>query len=781
MVERIFFDSVYKYTDPPRYFKANDPYFYRVDNIPLKQIQENCNFLKSQLEGLLGASGSIREVDRSEFSELKPYVDGTNNKVKVKPGKFTARVNDAYTVTPLQFLTQVLGYNLAEINTWESRTNIDLTLNNALNTFKSTLAADAMNMNGLVERTFTFAMQSADRPSQYLTSGQPGYLPSPLTPAYPNWSGRLWRSNTNESTDVVTQYELGNPSLGFFTLGNAEADFIKRWRGIARTSLVSVENELEVDIPAFDENDFFYIDETGTRRLLDANQRIDLVFIYTKSIDTSAAMISKFSNNTPTRITQPVLGIVKGAGLGVNLKRPQGGNATNDAGILTTTPDGTPLMLASVADENGDNIGIGSIKGSFPSPDDLMNISPLICENLEQNNYALIGQTVLPVAYVVVRKTASLNQNSVNIIEVDDLIDIRPFFRTTELSYNERAGLAAATPQVSLANPVVTEAVLDNAVRKIYDDYSARLNQIQSPNATPLQPRIVGAGYVRGGYWFGVEAVLADYVRRKYGISSEQQIKSEVLQRYGYPTGTVPHDLPDWDVAEWCARGNFNEKGIYPNDRINFHLFGPGFNGAAEVDFAAYQDRNRSSRIASLGTDRIHGSQSNTDKGNSCIYFVKKRIQIDRSQIEWAADYHVNAQLWNCAPLSCRTHKDGNNLAVASNASVWIDKKPTEFTIFVSWVAADQYNGSISAGASEPGDINVRPYMARNEGSRFAGFSVINNDIATHDYSHRTIDGESSAGVAIYPTLYFQIYGIPSGFLGNQADLQAQVPVMSLR
>ncbi len=90
MVQRRFYDSVYRFTDPIRYFKANDPYYYEVDNIPIKQLEENSKFLKDQIEGILGASGatSILEIDRENFSELKPYVDGTNNVVKVKPGRY---------------------------------------------------------------------------------------------------------------------------------------------------------------------------------------------------------------------------------------------------------------------------------------------------------------------------------------------------------------------------------------------------------------------------------------------------------------------------------------------------------------------------------------------------------------------------------------------------------------------------------------------------------------------------------------------------------------------
>ena len=43
-------DSPYKYTDPIRLFKANDPYYWEVDNIPLKQLEENVKWLKDQLK-----------------------------------------------------------------------------------------------------------------------------------------------------------------------------------------------------------------------------------------------------------------------------------------------------------------------------------------------------------------------------------------------------------------------------------------------------------------------------------------------------------------------------------------------------------------------------------------------------------------------------------------------------------------------------------------------------------------------------------------------------------
>ena len=41
----------YSFVQPIRYYKANDPYYYEVDNIPLRQLEENILFLKDKIEG----------------------------------------------------------------------------------------------------------------------------------------------------------------------------------------------------------------------------------------------------------------------------------------------------------------------------------------------------------------------------------------------------------------------------------------------------------------------------------------------------------------------------------------------------------------------------------------------------------------------------------------------------------------------------------------------------------------------------------------------------------
>jgi hypothetical protein len=84
------FDSQYKFTDPPRFYKANDPYYFEVDNIPLKQIHENCMWLRDQI---LGATFEVSGVKKTNIVDLKPSVTGDDRVLRVAPGNFIGRVN----------------------------------------------------------------------------------------------------------------------------------------------------------------------------------------------------------------------------------------------------------------------------------------------------------------------------------------------------------------------------------------------------------------------------------------------------------------------------------------------------------------------------------------------------------------------------------------------------------------------------------------------------------------------------------------------------------------
>ena len=49
----------YTFTQPIRYYKANDPYYYEVDNIPLRQLEENILFVKDKLEGPVSTGADV--------------------------------------------------------------------------------------------------------------------------------------------------------------------------------------------------------------------------------------------------------------------------------------------------------------------------------------------------------------------------------------------------------------------------------------------------------------------------------------------------------------------------------------------------------------------------------------------------------------------------------------------------------------------------------------------------------------------------------------------------
>jgi len=576
-----FSESNYKYYNPIRFFKANDPYYYEVDNIPLKQLQENCNFLKDQLENLdlnsLLGNLSSSPVTRSVISELQPYTFGQDNIVRVRPGRYTARVNDAYSIHSLQVLEQIAGITWSEYNMYNAKTNLDGYVFSTLEKFKVLMADNFLGMNGLYERAFTLPMldDSNDTASPYLSNDTLDYegLPPNRFPPYKTLYGRLIASNMSSGSFNVPGDSLGLPEL--------ESEFIKKWRGYARTAIVDVPEELQIEIPPFNQEDFFYYDTNGVKQLItEATQRIDLLFIYSKPIDMSSTTIAiPNTSRSPRTINSPTLGIVKGAGIGVNFKT----GINNSNGVTRTSlidADGNPMILPNVSDDQSLFTGFDGVKGSFPSPDDLMNITPLLVESLEADSTALIGQSILPIAYIVVKALPELNINNVPIIEESDVIDIRPFFRTTELSYNERSGLAAATPQISLANPVASERYVDLTAKKINEELGVLRDAIgvtssglQTWSNVVLQtivPKIVCAGSVIGGLKMGPESALFNLIKRSSigQGKNAQEIIQIVEKEFGYLG--ISND-PEWDRAFGGTNGDGQGRRPLPSG-----LYGPG-------------------------------------------------------------------------------------------------------------------------------------------------------------------------------------------------------------
>ena len=805
-----YYDTPHTFISPVRHFKANDPYYFEIDNIPVKQLEESQNFLKDQVDGLITRANNKAEIsiDRSGFSELKPFATGNDRKVRVNPGKYTSRINNAYSLTPLQVVQQVAGFSntrnsdgtLSDLNTYRVQTNIGGAVAAALNQFQDGLLGDALNMNGLAERTFVFPFWDED--GFHLAKGfdvsgttTPGYgqFDADFSPddrsLYPNFVGALLKHSTPDNTrDLVlikNVFEAGEePQAG--QQGRLESEFIKRWRGAIRTSIVDVPEELEITVPDFDLDDFFYIDANGNREALNANQRIDLLFIYSKAVDEESTTIPKFdANGNPTTLTAPALGILKGAGIGIS-RQTASNNDNADDRVSLQTLDGTPIMLAHPGDENGSNNGFttsaGVIRGSFPSPDDLMNLAPALSEQLETNAFQLIGQSILPVAYVRVQSDTG---PIADIINNDDIIDIRPFFRTTELAYNERAGIAAATPQVSIANPVVTEAHLEKVRKEVYGDINDRVGaiegalaqtnvavgQIAGPGNSGARP--IAAGQVLGGYW-GPEGALMKLSKSNIagGLRNAQfnQIVDIVESEFGYKAGSIPY-LPNWDKAEWYGKGNFGGDSVCDHINMGAGLLvepaGPDGDQKYMPPWIENRNNGQTSTVQQIrderGFDRfsmynwgptdnpvyfgggrpavnapggpgttIFGSQTpalggealaSINRRNVQINFVRKTIKLDLTNTPWVQDYNVNVSFLNCTPLCDPT----NPPSAGENQGQGKTNNRNSCQIWVEKFK-DYFNICVAwAGTNHLGKTtgDIFPWNNRNDPERFAGFAQV--------------------------------------------------------
>jgi hypothetical protein len=797
-----YYDTPYTFISPVRHFKANDPYYYEVDNIPIKQLEESQRFLKDQIDGIISRQNKGFEIDRSGFSELKPYATGNDRKVRVKPGKYSARINNAYSLTPLQVVEQIGGYSNTRNsdgtysggNTWRVQTNIG-SVSSVLQEFQEGLLGDALNMNGLAERAFVFPIDDEDGLSypqgvELLNRTTPGYsdLDSEFDPderpLYPNYVGALLKHTTADTTRDLTLirnvYTPGEIPSGS-NQGRIESEFIKRWRGAIRTSIVDVAEELEITIPDFDLADFYYVDADGNQQPLNANHRMDLLFIYSKAVDEESTTIPKFdANGNPTTITKPTLGILKGAGIGISRQTAANNNNAEDRVSLQTL-DGVPIMLAHPGDENGSNNGFttsaGVIRGSFPSPDDLMNLAPVLSEQLETNAFPLIGQSILPIAYIRVQSPGG---PIADIINEEDIIDIRPFFRTTELAYNERAGIAAATPQVSIANPVVTEAHLEKIRKEMNSEIGNRLltlegsignvsNQvstIQGPGNSGA--RAIAAGQVLGGYW-GPEGALIKHAKSATagGIrtATMNQFVDLVESEFGYIPGSIPY-LPDWDKATWYDRGSFTGDKICDHINMGAGLLtefgGAGGDAKYMPPWVSERTDGQNSTVQQIrddlgferfsmyqwgprgagpygsaagrpnvgGTNSLFGTQTlnltpaqltSLNARNVQINYVRKTIKLDLQQTPWVRDYHVNVNLLHCTPLCDATNPaaltTNNGQGITNNRNscqVWVQKYKDYFTICVAWAGTNHLGKNSGA---------YFPWAYRDDPERFAGFT----------------------------------------------------------
>jgi len=827
MADQIYKDSNYRFTDPIRLFKANDPYYFEVDNIPLKQLQENCNWLRDQVRK---DASEVLNVKRSDLDELRPYATGADRIVRVKPGRYSARVNDATNKEPLAYLAKVMGDAIGDVDAWSTAlpnpgtfaAGRNATLQAALDTFKTSVASEAKGMTGLAERAFTWPVINSDTPIDSngvdlvgmayggsdvnIPGGGASYSPMVITQAL------IWAKSLNSTTGsyALPTFETTNPNNGWAKFPRTENYFIKAWRGVSRLSIVDVDDEISIEVPGFDPDDFSYVNSDGTvTQVTGVDSRVDLVFIYSKPIDASATTILK-PDGTQT-ITKPQLGIVRGAGIRTNFQ--ESSDFTKDYIDNLGTEH---KILAHPGDQENNNMGFTStsandiaeaVRGTFPSPDDILNLAPLISEKLEDNAIELIGQSILPVAYVWV-------QSGSQVVLSTDVIDIRPLFRTAELTYNERAGLGAAFPQLSLANPAVGKGQLDYELKRVYDDLKGSINVLEGETDTQSSMNTLATGYVFGGWNFGPEGALFNYYESVFSQDgsdsndSEAYIKQYVRGKYGFGSTAASMSIPsypDWDLSQWCIEQDIESKGLFPNDYINT-FFSRGNGADPDSSIVAGSNKqltNTDGTTEGGGVPAKLQSFANMlgqpdTKSTVNFHYVSKKIKFVRP--EWLADYKVDVDLINCLAENNRGAGPNRNIN-GSYFGHWVEKGFDEFTIYVAFVADTNtgLTGTSTPGFPAPHSLTTTSggkkkkttntlSVSQRDGERFSGFIVPVSDIL-YSNTQPLSDGDRAGYVGnprvakcTYPTVMWSLAGVPladAPFL--YGNLNGTNPTISLK
>jgi hypothetical protein len=274
-----------------------------------------------------------------------------------------------------------------------------------------------------------------------------------------------WRMMRDDDNNFNNTSFAGDQGLNSTTVTD---DFVRYTKGMGRTSVVEV-------YPNSDGSDKSVVIESFDATEFNSNsapvERLDLVYIKaTGALDT---------DHTNLGIPLASIGIIKGAYF-----RTDSGAGLQSNGSRFETETGR--LAGRMTGMASSEITTGTNFGSVPSPDDLTNFawhrressptpgSTVGWNGILQENVETQAAFTLPVAYVRVPQGYTAGQP----IPVENVIDIRPFFRSTELSYSERAAIVASyAPNGS--NPFVTDSRLMFEIGKVGDLVQDLATQVQ--------------------------------------------------------------------------------------------------------------------------------------------------------------------------------------------------------------------------------------------------------------------------------------------------------------
>lgn len=434
-----------------------------------------------------------------------------------------------------------------------------------------------------------------------------------------------WRMMRDESS-VFNNEEFSAANTNMLNTTTL-TPFVRETQGVARTAVVEFYSlgdgsHKSIAIDSFDSADF-----NGASA---PTERLDLVFIKgSKSLDTNGD-----SSNTPTPYLQDALpaaslGVVKGAYFRTDAA---GGERTNG-----------PRFTAATSRLDGRTTGLGANQipantvlpnfGTVPMPDDLLNfawhrVGTESVQTLAQTQVTTQAAFCLPVAYIRV----PMGYVEGDAINPENIVDIRPFLRTTELSYSERAAIAASTDPNGL-NPFVTMnalqtelGVLEGRVYNNEQGVAANTGNIQlnTSRITPLettlarvQADVVGQGTV-------VTAASLNHEGRIAAVESSVLGGPQIqVERHKFPS--ITHTVFADQVASQLGGNPFpgNQQwnitdAIPANDRaglvaVQFRVMsvGVGVAGTNAPNLLSMKGASQPYRVIS----QTRGSQEGTNHG----------------------------------------------------------------------------------------------------------------------------------------------------------------------